>query len=246
MADECRAKCVIRLILLGFVMVFVVGCSCKLTEPSYRFELSFDSAPSTYRNTGAAQERLVVPMWIRNLGMGDLCISQPATNESIANGLTVAARLISHNPYISVQQAEVSYGLRAGGTLRNVNEANRLPIFDRHNNAVADFAATAPNLIGLDEEKVLTAFRLLGNETMVLLSFPVDWTLVPSNPKAIESSLEIEVSLGYSRPDDAVLQFSETFSHRLRIYMINAVRGFRDRRPSADGPKTGTFEPGLP
>ena len=227
-------------------MVFVAGCSCKLTEPSYRFELSFDSAPSAYRNTGAAQEQLVVPMWIRNLGMGNLCISQPNTSEDVPEGLTVAARLISNNSYISVQQAAVSYGLRAGGTLRNVNEAYKLPIFDRHNSAVEDFASAAPHLIGLEEEVTLTTFHLLGNETMVLLSFPVNWASVPKEQKVIESSLALEVSLGYNSPDDTILQFSKTFRHRLQIYMINAVRGFRDRRPSAEGPKTGTFKTGSP
>lgn len=235
-----------RAIVLGLSVLFVTGCSCRLTEPAYRFELAFDAAPAAYRNVGAANELLVIAMRVRNLGAGNLCISGPATEQGMPEGLTVVAKAITPNPYLSAQQASVSYGLRAGQLMRDVDHAADEPLFDKHNAAVRDLADAAPPLIGLDRDKVLTTYRLLGNETMVLLTFPVNWSAVPNSPLVVDTSLPIEITLGYKDSDGQVLRFSQTFRHRLPINLINAVRGHSNLRPSADSPKTGSFDPVSP
>lgn len=235
-----------RVIGLGLSALFVTGCSCRLTEPAYRFELAFDAAPASYRNLGAANEPLTVAMRIRNLGAGNLCISGSTAEQAVPEGLTVAAKATTPNPYFRAQQADVSYGLRSGQTLRDVNHLAEAPLFDKHNDAVRELANAAPPLLGLDRDKVLTTYRLLGNETVVLLTFPVNWSAVPNAPLVVDSALPIEVTLGYKGPDGQVSRFSQVFRHRLPIYLINAVRGHSNLRPSADGPKTGNFNPISP
>ena len=233
----------IRILGLCLSTIVIAGCSCQLTEASYRFELAFDVAPSAYRNAGSASESLVVPMRIRNLGSGNLCISGPATEQGEPEGLTIAARAIAQNPYMRAEQANVSYGLRAGRVLRDINHAADTPLFDRHNAAVRQLADSAPPLLGLDRDRVLTTYRLLGNETMVFLTFPVNWSAVPNTPLVVDSALPIEVSLGYRGPNGQVSPFTQTFRHRLPINLINAVRGQSNLRPSADSPQTGSFNP---
>lgn len=238
-----------RVIGLGLSLLFVGGCSCRLTESTYRFELAFDAAPAAYRNVGAASESLVLAMRVRNLGAGNLCVSGPATEQSVPEGLTLVAKAITPNPYLRVQQANVSYGLRAGQVLQSVDHAADTPLSDRHNAAVHSLADAAPPLLGLDRDNVLTTYRLLGNETMVLLTFPVNWSAVPNTPDAplvVDSSLPIEVTLGYKGPDGQVSRFTQTFRHRLQINFINAVRGHSNLRPSAGGPQTGSFVPFSP
>lgn len=235
-----------RAVGLGLIVLFLAGCSCRLTEPTYRFELAFDAAPAAYRNVGVAHEPLVVAMRVRNLGAGDLCISGAATEQGVPEGLTVVAKAITPNLYLRMQQANVSYGLRAGQVLQDVDHAAQTPLFDKHNAAVRDLADAAPPLLGLDRDRVLTAYHLLGNETMVLLTFPVNWSAVPNTPLVVESALPIEIMLSYKGPDGQVSRFSQTFRHRLPIYLINAVRGHSSLRPSADSPKTGSFDPISP
>jgi len=235
-----------RAMSLGLSVLCVTGCSCLLTEPTYRFELAFDAAPAAYRNVGAANEPLVVAMRVRNLGAGNLCISGPATERGVPEGLTVLAKAITPNPYLRAQQADVSYGLRAGKVLKDVDHAADAPLFDKHNAAVRDLAEAAPPLLGLDQDRVLTTYRLLGNETMVLLTFPVSWLAVPETPLVVDSALPIEIMLGYRGPDGKVSRFNQTFRHRLPVHLINTVRGHSNLRPGADGPKTGSFEPTAP
>jgi hypothetical protein len=182
-------------------------------------------------------------MRVRNLGTGSLCIAGPAIAQGMPEGLTVVAKAITPNPYLRAQQASVSYGLRAGQTIRDVDHAADEPLFDRHNAAVRELADAAPPLIGLDRDRVLSTYRLLGNETMVLLAFPVNWSAVPTSPLVVDTSLPIEIALGFRDSDGQVSRFSQTFRQRLPINLINAVRGHSNLRPSADSPKTGSFDP---
>lgn len=184
-------------------------------------------------------------MRIRNLGGGNLCIAGPIAGPiagaGMPKGLTVAAKAITPNPYLG-QHASVSYGLRAGGILRDIDHVADSSLFDRHNVAVWRLADVAPPLLGLERDRVLTAYRLFGNETMVLLTFQVDWSAVPKTPLVVDSSLPVEITLAYKEPDGQVLRFSQIFRHRLPVHLINAVRGHSNLRPSADGPKTGSFD----
>lgn len=228
---------------LGLAVSLLAACSCTLKESAYRLELAFDAAPSAYRNAGTANEPLVVAMRVRNVGAGNLCMSGPATAQGIPPGLTVSAQAITPNPYLRAQQADISYGLRAGRVMKGVDDAADPPWFDRHNAAVRDLAAVAPPLLGLDADKVHTAYHLLGNEAIVLLTFPVNWAGVPEAPLVVDTALPIEVTLGYRGRDGTAWRFDQTFRHRLPVHLVNAVRGHSNLRPGADGPKTGSFQP---
>lgn len=235
-----RLRTIIVAATFSIISTLMVGCCTRKEGVSYRFELEYDAAPSAYRNTVNAGERLSIPIRIRNLS--DYGIPVTDDNSSQPKGLIVRVTLLKPHEYLDATEAKIDYGFEAGACLKAIQDAQHTRLFDHYNNAVADLARVAHPLLGMDRDAVTAGFHALANEVQIRAEFPVKWGLVPTTPAVIQAELLIQTTFVFIDGEGHEHPFDKTFQERVPISFLNTVRGARDFRPGAEGPKTGSFK----
>lgn len=221
--------------------ITIGGCCTFNADSPYRFDIAFDSAPTAYRNNSNTSENLNIPIRISNLTNESICLAGKPNDDGWATGMIVSAKVLSTPNFLESNTATTIYGFKSGKTIKAITASDEYSAWDPHNRAVKKLGSSAPLLLGLNDDDIKSTYKATGNEAFLVVSFPIDWSAVPSTPHTFEEELVLEISFSFQDCAQNVFNFDQTFQHRTKIYLTNGPRGMRVMRTGGNSPRTGSF-----
>ncbi|MCR6630125.1 MAG: hypothetical protein NVV74_08790 [Magnetospirillum sp.] len=223
--------------------LFLSACEHPLQLGEYRFQALFERDPTAYRNGGGAYaEPLAIAVKLQNLSGRSIYLADPPQDHAsgqASEGLYVRASLVT--PVHGIGAPVVDPGTRSGRNILAESDASRTPWFDPHTRTVENLATAGGELLKLNPDSIRSSLGLMGNEALVTLLFPVDWSMVSASHPFVRTSVPVRLELGYRDPDGTFYAFPGRLERNVEAVLSNGRRYASGMLAAPNGPVSGEF-----